>query len=256
MKRYPKPVGSGGGGLASTPVVAPQRIEELVFAKRYGVQYQPVVCRRSGEVFGYEALARFYLADGRTIAPDRVFEALHEDPLLLCQVEHDLKRLQLQQAPDGARLFINLDPHAVGWASNAREDPLLAMLARHPGVVVELIENIDIHDARAALRLQRQLRRLGIATALDDVGAPRAMLSLDVLGAVDYLKLDRRWLHRSCDGREAQLLDALLAFARRAGLTIVAEGVEHADMLAATAGWGADYVQGYLYRDRFIDVCP
>jgi EAL domain-containing protein (putative c-di-GMP-specific phosphodiesterase class I) len=79
--------------------VAATQLLDLMRARRYGVEYQPIVELSGGEIIAYEALARFYAVDGQPLAPKPVFDALHASPLSLYHVEYDMKQLQLATRP-------------------------------------------------------------------------------------------------------------------------------------------------------------
>jgi len=231
------------------------QVRDIVSNQRYGVEYQPLVCTRSGDITAFEALARFHTAQGGQLPPLAVFEAMHLEPDLLRRAECDLKQLQLDHAPAGYELFLNLDPHALA-AANGRAPALLQRLAQTPGVVVELIENTDIHDARAALRLHDMLSRQGVRTALDDIGAPHALLSLDLITAVDFLKFDRSWFTRLERAHGQLMFRAMLDFAAQAERRTVLEGIEDAAMLATARDYAIDRVQGFHFRPLFRTVTP
>ena len=231
-----------------------EQVDDIVTHQRYGTEYQPLICTRSGDITAYEALARFYTDSGEQLAPVAVFTALHHEPALLRRAECDLKRLQLDHAPPGYELFLNLDPHAL--SANGQAPALLERLIKTPGVVVELIENTDIHDARAALELHRMLSSHGVRTALDDIGAPHALLSLDLISVVDFLKFDRSWFARLSHSHGQLMFHAMLDFARQAERQTVLEGVEDTDMLATARNAGIHRIQGFHFRPLFRNVQP
>jgi EAL domain-containing protein (putative c-di-GMP-specific phosphodiesterase class I) len=231
------------------------QVRDTVARQRYGAEYQPILCARRGEITAFEALARFYDADGECLPTQNVFEIMHDEPALLRRAECDLKQLQLDYAPAGHELFLNLDPHAL-TAAHGQAPALFERLINTPGVVVELIENTDIHDARAALELQRMLSEHGVRTALDDIGAPHALLSLDLVSAVDFLKFDRSWFERLREDKGDLMFRAMLAFASEAGHQTVLEGIETADMQAIARRYGIDRLQGFRYRPLFRSVAP
>lgn len=88
----------------------PHELLDILLNRRFGVEYQPLVDTRSGETAGFEALSRFYRANGEVVAPDQVFELLHDNPLLLFHAEMEMKKLQMLHAPQTGMLFLNLDP--------------------------------------------------------------------------------------------------------------------------------------------------
>ncbi len=229
-------------------------IASLVGGGCFGTEYQPVIEVRSGAVIGHEALSRFFDGDGRPVSPGPVFARLHEEPSLLTHVETETKRFQLENAPDGA-LYLNVDPDSFHAASLSARGSLLDAMAAHPaGVVVEVIESLSISDAHRGRDMVSALRRRSIGVALDDVGAPDTLVSLEALRDADVLKLDASWLKRAGEARDRAVLEMLLALARRLGTRTILEGVETAKQLALAAALGVDAVQGYLFRGQFT-VC-
>ena len=237
----------GSAATVNKQITAATAIEQL------GVEYQPIMPLRGTEPLGFEALARFWDRNGSALPPDSVFDQLHDTPELLARLEYELSWHQIAHAPTQGLLFINLDPHAV---SVETQHPLLDLLAQRERLVVELIENTDIQDAHASQLLQAQLHLEGVATALDDIGSPAALLSLDLLPHIDYLKFDRIWLQRLDSQPYAELFRTLLAYARISGKQTVLEGVETPAQLARLQAFELDYVQGFLFRDRFVRTEP
>lgn len=232
-----------------------QVLLDLIEHRRFGAAYEPIVSLADGAPVGYEALARFYDAHGAPISPQLVFDSLHASPLTLFQVEYEMKRLQLAHAPAGGlRLFVNLDPDAFEAGAHHAGHPLVALLSGRPGLVVEIIENSDINDADIGEAMAAAFAEAGLELALDDIGAPRTMLSLPILLTVNFLKFDRSWLRHVDDPVRCAALRHLVAFARECGKRTILEGIEHASQLAFANTIGFDYVQGYLYRPRFIDT--
>lgn len=225
---------------------------EMVERQRFGVEYQPIIDTNSGEVFAYEALARFFNPAGDHISPLQVFCALHDSPLMLAQVELQLKRLQLRFRPDHYPLFINLDPHAFSMLKDSSGgNELLRRLGNEDSLIVELIENTDVNDAQMSNEVSDLFHQAGISIALDDVGAPGTMVALNILNDVDYIKFDRFWFNPNSESM-LPLLKSLIRFARDSGKKTVLEGVENAEDLAKAVNLGVDYVQGFFYRELFI----
>lgn len=225
---------------------------EMVERQRFGVEYQPIISVISGEVKGYEALARFFDHQGTPVPPLEVFRSLHDSPLMLAQVELQLKRLQLRYNPSNELLFINLDPHAFAILDQADgTNAMMKMLQNQDNLVVELIENTDVNDANMSNTVSELFHNAGISIALDDVGAPNTMVALNILNDVDFVKFDRFWLSEKSKGMES-LLKSLISFAQATQKKTVLEGVETPEDLATARQLGVDYVQGFFYKELFI----
>jgi EAL domain-containing protein (putative c-di-GMP-specific phosphodiesterase class I) len=228
-------------------------IRESLDARRFGIAYEPIVEVTTGARCAYEALARFHRRDGSLLPSGEVFAWLHADAAQLAEVECALKAFQVERAP-AAPLFVNVDPDSYTVARE-RGLPILAPLAAHGDrVVVEVVESTTSTDAGRIRRAIRDLREHGIGVALDDLGAPNALVSLESLLHADFLKLDRSLVSAIVDRRYRNLVECLVALARKSGARTVLEGVERPGDLAVAEALQIDLVQGYLFRDDFITV--
>ncbi|MDB4837609.1 EAL domain-containing protein [Marinomonas sp.] len=228
---------------------------ELLEAKRFGVEYQPIVELNTGETFAYEALSRFKSASGEFIRPDYVYAALHDSPLLLFQVELAQKKIQFEHLSKSQKVFVNLDQDAFYACGQQIEDSPFLQLIEERGrenVVVELIENSAISDAVMSLSMIELFDKLKIETALDDLCNPKSMLSVSVLQLVGWIKLDRFVLQKRDDENFMVFVTKIIDFAHATGKKVVLEGVEREEDVLFARSLGVDYVQGFYYRNRFL----
>jgi EAL domain-containing protein (putative c-di-GMP-specific phosphodiesterase class I) len=241
--------------LVGDPLRSDDGLLEVLEAGRVGVQYEPIVEVATGRTIAYEALARFHRADGALIPAAQAFGWLHGAPALLVETELALKRLQLEHAP-GHTVFVNLDPDSYLGSPGAEEEFLGVLRQAGGDVVVEAIENLDAEDALRASRMIDGLRGAGVPFALDDVGAMDGLLSFESLAYADYLKFDRCLVPAPRDARRLAVVQALVGMAQRTGARAVLEGVETQDDLELARDLGVGFVQGFLFRDRFVQVAP
>lgn len=235
--------------------VLPDELLETLESARFGVQYEPIVEIATGERIAFEALARFHRADGELLPPGPVFSLLHAAPSLLLETEVALKRLQLERAP-GRALFVNLDPDSFAAAPDGGAE-LLSILTGAPlDVVVEATENLDAADARRGRLMVAALEEAGLPFALDDVGADSAILSFDLLSRAGHLKFDRSILGAPREPRRLALVEALVRMCARTGARPILEGVETISDLGFARDLGIPLVQGYLFREGFVQVTP
>lgn len=219
----------------------------------YFSEYEPVISLHTGRVVGHEALARFQRPDGTLVSPGTMFALLHGAPELLLEAELKLKRHQLEHAPKGTELFLNVDPDS--WEAGGRgpANPLLDLLSAAPGrVVIEVIENMDSADAQLARELIGELRVRGLHVALDDVGAQNSLLSFEALDEAEILKFDRLLLRRLGFPRRMAVVRALAQAARETGARSVLEGVETAEDLDLARKLGVDLVQGWFFKELAV----
>jgi EAL domain-containing protein (putative c-di-GMP-specific phosphodiesterase class I) len=228
------------------------KIVRALEANRFACEYQPIVRADTEETWAYEALARFTF-DGEIVPPNRVFSALQRDKTLFFMLESKVKTFQIQHRPRGVRLFLNLDPHVC--EETYQIDHWLGSLSGHQQLVVEIIENTSVTNQDNIRGFMKRLDEVGVGAALDDIGGSHNLFSFDLLEHCRYLKLDRRWFDRLLEHASYRaLLAGLVEFARARGIHTVLEGIESRRDLNLARTLGVDFVQGFLFRDAFINV--
>lgn len=225
-------------------------IVHILATHSIGVEYQPIVDIHTNETYGYEALSRF--SNGTvTYPPDLVFEAVHNHFDLFFLLEAATKEIQLSHRPPDYPLFINMDPHML--SSEKALHYWQTFLRGHENLTVEIIENMHGCDPVAIESFLAQITPTGCKSALDDFGQEGALYFSSLLEKVDVLKFDRAiFMKAHAHSGYRHLLQGFIGFAHANGQKVVIEGIEtHRDM-ELSRELGADYVQGYLYRERFI----
>jgi EAL domain-containing protein (putative c-di-GMP-specific phosphodiesterase class I) len=116
--------------------------------------------------------------------------------------------------------------------------------SRH--LVIEVTETGILSDPTRVDVVVRDLRRLGVAIAVDDYGTGHASLSHLKRLDVDELKIDRTFVTDMVRRPEDLIIvRSTVSMARELGLRVVAEGVEDAETSAALATMGCDTAQGW-----------
>jgi EAL domain-containing protein (putative c-di-GMP-specific phosphodiesterase class I) len=237
-------------------------LKQLIRDAQIRTVWQPVVEMASGEVFGFEALARG--------PKDSLFEMPRAMFALSGRVgaSGDLDRLCRAAAiREGAevagrrKLFVNVLPSTLldpEWRDGAVPE-LLAAAGRKPqDVVVEVSERAVGADAESLAIAASALREDGFAIALDDAGTGRdGGEALDRLRP-DYVKVDAS-IVRGID-RNLVKQEIFATIARQGGAVgarVIAVGVESADEAATVRGLGTRYAQGYHFagpapRERWV----
>lgn len=208
---------------------------------------QPIVVLATGDVIGFEALARWPSLDSPR--PTDVFAfasaAGQLDELDQLCVDAALDTALARQLPRGTLLAVNCEPTSPypGRAGNE----LLTRGYGELNVMFELTERSLLIHPRALLAKVAALRRDGFTIALDDVGAhPDSLSLLDVL-MPDVIKLDLHLVQSQPRCGQTQTIAAVLAHQERTGATILAEGIENDDHLEQALALGATLGQGFKY---------
>jgi diguanylate cyclase (GGDEF)-like protein/PAS domain S-box-containing protein len=211
------------------------------------VALQPVFSASSGELTGYEALARWHDPELGEIPPER-FIAIAEQRDLI----HDLSRRVLIRAiamvPASGRLAVNLSPLQLTRAEFPAEiASLLAQTGFDPRrLEFELTESSVTMLNETTLNVLEQLRALGASVALDDFGTGYSSLTLLQRLPIDRIKIDRSFVADLAQVRTAALVEAMISMAHALDLGVVAEGVETESQRQRLIAMKCDDLQGFL----------
>jgi len=228
-------------------------LQDIILSDGLTPVYQPLYNLRTGTVVGYEGLVRpaeaagFPNASALFVAAEAAGRTVELDLASLETVLAGAKDLDESQY-----LSVNLSPRSLEAPAFSAYDVL--SIARRYGIdatrlVVELTEREEVEDLDKLRAALAALRRHGVRTAADDVGAGNAGLRLLSEVSFDIMKIDLTLVRAGAASESADaVLRALRGLARRQRQTIVAEGVETLEELALVMDLGFDMVQGYLLQ--------
>src|SRR3954470_3035943 len=202
--------------------------------------FQPLVSLTTGQVAGYEALARFPHPPARR--PDEWF-AVAQRVGLGPDLEARAVRAATEAADRPAGTFLSFNLSASALMSDAAIAALPYDLSH---IVIEITENERVSDGdRLADRL-KPLRARGARIAVDDAGAGYSGLQQVMRIQPDIIKLDRSLVANvDSDPAKAALIDSFVRFARRTGASVCAEGIETPEELKVLADLDVTYGQGF-----------
>ncbi|AEV87280.1 putative signaling protein [Actinoplanes sp. SE50] len=113
-------------------------------------------------------------------------------------------------------------------------------------LVLELTETVLMRDLAVTAARLEELRELGVKIAIDDFGTGYSSLGYLRDIPVDVLKIDRSFIDGMAgNGRQQELVNAVIQLGHTLGLRVVAEGIEDADQLNLLTVMGCRFVQGY-----------
>jgi diguanylate cyclase (GGDEF)-like protein len=228
-------------------------LREAVRDREFTVAYQPIVSLETGELTGYEALARWTHPDLGVVTPD-VFIPLAEQLGLIGEIglfilEHAHAGAVLLQAALGRRidLSVNLSPLQIS-------DPQLLARVRtcvartpHVQLVLELTEMSLLADDQATLDRLDALVGAGARLAVDDFGTGYSSIAYLHRLPVSIVKIDRSFTRDLTSARSAPLVRGVIAMAQAMSLNVVAEGIEDEATAQTLRAMGAHRGQGFLW---------
>lgn len=214
--------------------------------------YQPLIRLETGDIRGFEALARWTMADGTAIPPS-VFIPLAEENGLITELSERLLRracLDAQGWPKEVFLTFNLSPLQFS-------DPLLGLrivqILGETGMPpsrleIEMTESAIVKDFEGAVKTIRQLQGSGIRVALDDFGTGFSSLSQLALIPFDKIKIDRSFTSSCRDNaKQSSMVRSIIGLGHGIGVATLAEGIENAAQFELLRAMGCEYGQGFLF---------
>jgi EAL domain-containing protein (putative c-di-GMP-specific phosphodiesterase class I) len=210
--------------------------------------FQPIVSVKHQTVFAHEALARG--PEGQSAAS------------VLCQVTSDNRHRFDQEcrtrAIQQATAVCMRESLSINFIPNAVTNPRACMqrtlqVASDCGfhlsrLIFEVTESEKILDTETLTLIFRELRKLGIKTAIDDFGAGHSGLNLLASFQPDIVKIDID-LVRGVDASATKqiIVEHIVSLCVKLGIVPLAEGVETFGERDFLASAGIDLMQGFLF---------
>ena len=220
-----------------------QRVADVIADRDFQLLLQPIVALGDNSVMGAEALCRFRPTPYRS--PDKWF-ALAAQAGLQRQLETAVITKTLALLPDlprALKLSINVSPEmlASGTLPGLIDGPFCER------IVFELTEHENLADLTALQQQMKQLRRLGVQIAVDDLGAAYGSLNTVLQIKPDIVKLDRELVRGiNLDPASRALAAGVVHFAQAIGADIIAEGIEKIEEARTLHALGVTFGQGFM----------
>ncbi|HZD51212.1 MAG TPA: EAL domain-containing protein [Silvibacterium sp.] len=221
--------------------------------------FQPIVALRTGQLWGFEVLARWHHPQLGLISPER-FIPLAETtgligPLFQAMLAGAIDTFGLMAAstsgvPEYLTLSVNISPVQLRDRLLPEQIRSTTEQAGFPAsrLMIEITESGLVGNLELARGIADDLKAMGVRLALDDFGTGySSLLHLNSL-PLDEIKIDRSFVQSMSYRRESRkIAAAIIGLGHSLGLTTIAEGIEdktHADMLFYL---GCELGQGWLY---------
>ncbi len=240
-------------------VSAPDNVtKEVVKALEEGqIQpwFQPQISTDTGELTGFEALARWDHPEKGMIAPGAFLPAVARAGLFERLGEVILFHA-LSAIRDWDSAGLTVPTVAVNFSPEELRNPKLFDKVRWEldrfeiaprRLTIEILEDVVAQsDDDTTTRNIAALSRLGCSIDLDDFGTGHASISNIRRFDVNRIKIDRSFItHVDTDRDQQNMVAAILTMAERLELDTLGEGVESHGEHAMLAQLGCGHVQGY-----------
>ena len=214
--------------------------------------FQPLVVLATGELQGFEVLARWQHPTLGIVPPD-IFIPLAESNGWIGELSSQV----LQKAfaaialhGNGLRLAFNISSLQLKDLTLPRQIRQIAENAGFPleCATAEITESAIAHDMAAARAISAELKAMGCRISLDDFGTGYSSLYHLKSLPFDELKVDRTFVSSMTTERESRkIVAAVVGLGQSLGLNTIAEGIETQEQADMLMRLGCDMGQGWRY---------
>jgi diguanylate cyclase (GGDEF)-like protein len=237
-------------------LIAHSEIEQGI---RYGLDhgqfvpfFEPQLDLETGEIVGFEVLARWIHPLSGTILPD-TFIPVAEEIGLIGRLSEQVIANALTQAADWdptIKISVNISPIQLTDAWLAQRIVRLLTETGFPAdrLVVEITESSLVPDIELARSIVTSLKNQGVRLALDDFGTGFSSLSHLRSLPFDVIKIDRSFVSNIHSNTESiAIVRAVTTLASALNVPVCVEGIESEAAHAAVLGLGCAVGQGWYF---------
>jgi diguanylate cyclase (GGDEF)-like protein len=233
------------------------RLRRAIDRDQLTLAFQPVIDLATGDVAGFEALAR-WIDEGVEIPPTQFIPVAEESglirPLGHWALNQALYTLAAWDAAHGSRLRVSMAVNISPIQIFSDDVPAMVSAALDTvgmggeRLMLELTESAIIAEPDRAARTLNALKELRATIAMDDFGTGFSNLAALQRLPIDMLKIDRSFVSGMLADRDkAAIVRAILSLARALGMETTAEGIETFELSQLLGALGCSRAQGFFY---------
>jgi diguanylate cyclase (GGDEF)-like protein len=220
--------------------------------------YQPLINLKTGEVAGFEALARWEHEDRGDISPTEFIPVAEESGLILqlgrWAMDRAARTLAGWDKITGEKLplYVGVNLSAIQVArdniAEVVESALKSSGLTGDRLTLELTESSIVQDPARAMRVFDALKSLDATVAMDDFGTGYSSLAYLQRLPIDVLKIDKSFVSgMMVDPDSVAIVRAVLSLAEALGMSTTAEGIETVELATTLATLGCSSGQGFYF---------
>jgi EAL domain-containing protein (putative c-di-GMP-specific phosphodiesterase class I) len=226
---------------------------------RYGLEhdqfvpyFEPQVDLATGEIVGFEVLARWIHPLSGVIGPD-VFIPVAEEIGLIGRLSEKVISEALRETADWdakIKISVNISPFqlADGWLAQRIVRILAETGFPAERLVIEITESSLFADLELARSIVTSLKNQGIRLALDDFGTGFSSLAHLRSLPFDIIKIDRSFVTNIHTKRESSaIVRAVTTLAAALPVPVCVEGIENEEAYNAVLRLGCEIGQGWYF---------
>ncbi|MGL5838518.1 MAG: putative bifunctional diguanylate cyclase/phosphodiesterase [Sphingorhabdus sp.] len=221
------------------------------------LHFQPLIDLESGEINGFEALARWNHPTVGAISPLDFIPVAEECGLIvplgrwaLDKAARTIAGWERELGPLPIKISVNLS------AVQILRDDVPAAVEKALGdagidgsrLMLELTESAFVDDPEGARKVLEKLKALNASVAMDDFGTGYSNLAYLQKLPIDVLKIDRSFVSNMLVNRDNRaIVSTILSLASALNMKTTAEGIECEAVSLELKGLGCTNGQGYYF---------
>jgi diguanylate cyclase (GGDEF)-like protein len=226
-------------------------LQEAIARGELGIHYQPIIDLKTGQVVGFEALARWTHSSRGPISPDLFIPVAEETGFIVKLGDWVLRQATVEATSWDISMAVSVNVSPVQFLQAdfvACIKRILDEAALDPSRLdLEVTEGLLIGNADRALAMLLEIKALGATISLDDFGTGYSSLNYLRIFPFDRVKIDQCFVRDMSECYQSRaIIKAMIDLGHGLGLTVIAEGVETEAQLKALRAKGCDLAQGYL----------
>jgi EAL domain-containing protein (putative c-di-GMP-specific phosphodiesterase class I) len=227
----------------------------------FSMAFQPIVNVVNGSTYAYEALVRSLTGESAYSVLSRVPNRSAHLFDMACRsrgMELAMRHGLLDRT--STKLCVNVNPNAaVTETSHLDITCAEAIEMGFPldRLIIELVENEEIHDFDGLKSMVDDYRSCGVKIAMDDFGSGYSGLKLLTRLHPDVVKLDMGLISRVETDRVSEVMvKAMVQACFELNIVTIAEGVETYETAMRLRDMGVVYQQGYYFAKPGFETLP
>ena len=214
--------------------------------------FEPQIDLATGQIVGFEVLARWIHPLSGVIGPDVFIPVAEEIGLIGRLSEHVIAEALREAAgwdPE-LKISVNISPYqlADGWLAQRIVKTLSDTGFPAERLVIEITESSLFADIELARTIVTSLKNQGIRLALDDFGTGFSSLAHLRSLPFDIIKIDRSFVTNINAKRESSaIVRAVTTLASALQVPVCVEGIENEDSYKTVVRLGCEIGQGWYF---------
>jgi diguanylate cyclase (GGDEF)-like protein/PAS domain S-box-containing protein len=225
--------------------------------QEFFLEYQPIICLKTSQVIGHEALIRWRSSEQGLLPPMDFIPVAEESGII-----HEIGAWVLTEACNQFQSWIETNPPIRSQTISVNVSSIQLLHPRFPDVVKEVLQKTGLSPELLCLEITetalitetaivesalQAIHDTGVNIHLDDFGTGYSSLGFLARFPIDAIKIDRRFVIDLGEGNNSGLVKSMISMGHELGLHVIAEGVESTSQRDRLKAMNCENAQGYLF---------